>query len=256
MKRLAGYSAAVIGGGVLLVTILMIVVSPQGAVVASVFFGLPSIALILFGNRLIRRARWDDYSRAYDQQHAYQPPIAQPPAPYQGEVTPVRGVPVAVPPPPQQYQPAPQVVNVPVDSRGRPYKPKKNTSPAVTAFATLLVLAAAAAWIWPNIERAMKNDAANREIASQMEDSITRRLAEDLPGRVTDINLSANRGTINLTVLVEDRLVDVFFAMGIKSFVEMETGQRLDLIDVRLVGPTLEQRWRWSSFNPDKWVPQ
>lgn len=109
MLKLAGYIFATVGGGVLLVSILMMAVSPQDAVIASIFFALPSVAMIVFGNRLIRRARWNAYSRAYDQRHPYQPPVA----PYQADVTPARGMPIPQPSMPQQhYPPAPQVVYV------------------------------------------------------------------------------------------------------------------------------------------------
>ncbi|MBK9122778.1 MAG: hypothetical protein IPM16_06610 [Chloroflexi bacterium] len=156
-----------------------------------------------------------------------------------------------MPRPPTAYRPPAQVVYVPVAMPPVPRRRRRSKENRIyTAIAVLMLLGIAGVYLLPRFMQASRNDAEARNVATTYEGLIQTRIANDLPGNVVSIDLSANLASVELDVEIEDGVLNGRLgAMGVRSMIEMTTGQALDLIVVTLITPTDRSTWRWSTLN-------
>lgn len=120
------------------------------------------------------------------------------------------------------------------------------------AVGLIVVLVAGAVFLWPTIQQSMDRAADMRSRSADYADAVARQLGTPA-WTVSSVNLGPNLNTVDVVMRVPDSEVSHLTVAAVQQTVEVVTGRRLDVINVRLTGETVDRQWRWDSVI-QRWV--
>lgn len=110
----------------------------------------------------------------------------------------------------------------------------------------IVVLIAGAVFLWPTIQQSMDRASDLHRRAAEYADAVARHLATPA-WAVSRVSLGPNLNTVDVVLRVPDTEVSHLTVEAVQQAVEFVTGRRLDVINVRLTGETVDRQWRWDS---------